>query len=729
MKIFSIKNILKSALLSSIFSQSLAKNYLQGVERAELFQKTDFNVAQFNFTIEEDLLKTLIESASIVYENEYQEVKVKGKLKIGISKDEVYEDGDTQYSIGGQSTRDFKKINFNIKMDKKQLGRKHLRLRSAMYDPSLLRIKLSTDILNRLGLKSISSNYADVFINNEYKGFYALIDAYKNSWLKENYKIKSDPAYQFYQCKLENCDLTDNNAKLCVSDNDSDQLVEIVGNDDIDNNDPNKIPDENIPLLEFMNTINERKSVAELRQFMDVDAFIKCWIFEWLVGSTDHMLVKGKNYYLLRFEGVWIPLIYDFDTNFGVDLEDQLTGRYGSSPEEVYFEDWYENRFIVDELTRGDNEKLFLKHLQSVLDDAFNPDLLIPHIDDLKKWIDSYVKKDRNNNSKTKRASDISKYDGYSYDDFKKNSEYTKVNDAEGIKKWIVNRYKFVCNNYNVKCSSKYIENKTTTTTTTTTTKTTTTTTKTTTTTTKTTTTTTKTTTTTTSITATETNTDRCGKEYGKCAKGYCCSKYGWCGKTDDYCSINKGCQEDFGQCKENGIISTTTTTKPNTTTTTKKSTTTTKKSTTTTKKSTTTTTKDKPTNISTNGKCGKDFGRCPDGYCCSKYGWCGTTSDYCSVSSNCQKEFGICKDSNTSTTKKTTTTTKSTTTTKKSTTTTKKSTTTTKKSTSSVIGKCGKDFGKCPDGHCCSQYGWCGKSSAYCSVSNGCQSEYGLCN
>jgi len=155
---------------------------------------------------------------------------------------------------------------------------------------------------------------------------------------------------------------------------------------------------------------------------------------------------------------------------------------------------------------------------------------------------------------------------------------------------------------------------------------------------------------------------DRCGKEYGKCPNNKCCSKYGWCGTKEEYCLISKGCQSEFGKCN-NG----------NTTT-------------------------DIP--ISTNGKCGKEDGKCPNDKCCSKYGWCGTKDEYCLISKGCQSEFGKCNDD---------------------------TTTTTTDLPISTNGKCGEGAGKCPSGNCCSKYGWCGKGSDYCG--KGCQNKFGQCN
>jgi len=191
---------------------------------------------------------------------------------------------------------------------------------------------------------------------------------------------------------------------------------------------------------------------------------------------------------------------------------------------------------------------------------------------------------------------------------------------------------------------------------------------------------------TTTDITTTETTTttvpstptiikDRCGPEFNnqKYHHNKCCSKYGWCGRTDEYCKISKGCQSEFGRCKDK---------KPNTTT----------SSSTRTIPTTTLILKD---------RCGPKFNnkKCHYNECCSKYGWCGRTDEYCKISKGCQSEFGECKNKKNILAHKI-----------------------------SKNGQCVKKDGKCLFGECCSKYGYCGKSSEYCSKKKGCQSEFGKC-
>jgi len=110
----------------------------------------------------------------------------------------------------------------------------------------------------------------------------------------------------------------------------------------------------------------------------------------------------------------------------------------------------------------------------------------------------------------------------------------------------------------------------------------------------------------------------RCGSEYGVCPNGQCCSQYGYCGTSNLHCGY--GCQNVFGYCESDPVLTSSTTSLPATTTTTNNS---------------------LPT--STNGLCGENNGICPNHQCCSRYGYCGSNDEYCSDASGCQERYGRC--------------------------------------------------------------------------------------
>lgn len=178
------------------------------------------------------------------------------------------------------------------------------------------------------------------------------------------------------------------------------------------------------------------------------------------------------------------------------------------------------------------------------------------------------------------------------------------------------------------------------------------------------------------------------GSEFGNC-----CSAAGWCGSTDEYCGT--GCQSASGNC----TTTSTTTSVPVTPT------------------STSTSTTPSGTGvISTDGSCsstitcvGSEYGNC-----CSQYGYCGSTTDYCGT--GCNPLGGSCTSSGTPTT-----------------TTSAPASTSTSTLTVSDDATCGGTTKKTCQGstfgNCCSQYGYCGSTTDYCSASNGCQSGFGTCS
>jgi hypothetical protein len=104
------------------------------------------------------------------------------------------------------------------------------------------------------------------------------------------------------------------------------------------------------------------------------------------------------------------------------------------------------------------------------------------------------------------------------------------------------------------------------------------------------------------------------------------------------------------------------------------------------------------PPPVSTDGLCGTNGHTCAGysgGGCCSTYGYCGATVEFCGT--GCQAGFGTCD--------------------------TPVSTDGTCSSNSDPAGAtcAGSGFGGC-----CSEYGYCGDTNAYCGL--GCQSVFGTC-
>jgi len=162
-----------------------------------------------------------------------------------------------------------------------------------------------------------------------------------------------------------------------------------------------------------------------------------------------------------------------------------------------------------------------------------------------------------------------------------------------------------------------------------------------------------------------------CGSGIGSCPEGQCCSQYGFCGTTSEYCENTLGCQKDYGSCYAS----------------------------------------------TSNGKCGKNYGRCPKPYhCCSESGYCGEGDDYCG--SGCQSAYGLCGDEEMVMEEDVEWVTEIVT---------QYVYVYVEEQTDSR--ECGADVAKtCPSGKCCSKYGYCGISEAFCSVKQGCQAKYGDC-
>jgi len=183
--------------------------------------------------------------------------------------------------------------------------------------------------------------------------------------------------------------------------------------------------------------------------------------WEWLMGTWDHFLgIYGHNlYWYQQPNGIWVYIPYDHDIELGQDL---WTNLYPNKPfnhlsdidfANVSFKDFELDHPIIKILIH-DDDTIFREMLGDIISKVFNPDILLIHIDNIKKLISPYVKKDRDSNAGkiNKRGRDL----GFTYEHFLLNSEYTYINHITkgfkgyGLKDWIRRRYQFAAKYYGI---------------------------------------------------------------------------------------------------------------------------------------------------------------------------------------------------------------------------------------------------------------------------------------
>jgi len=400
------------------------------MEMAKIINKAQFSLANIPFDSGVFLNHTQIE-------NLYNESLIDFKTKNATMTFEL--DGEKKYfnkvtlSLSGEYSRYFPKPNYNLKIrgSDELYGRSQFKLRSDIIEPTYLRTKLVSDIHNRLGLKSISANYIQLYINEQYMGFYIITDSIKLSWIEKVYGEKNST--NLYKCKNVSY-LSPDFYYGCVNENE-------------DVNDYHE-------WIDFLTAVENAKSASDLEDIFDIDHFLYEMAIEYLVSGWDH-IQNGHNFMLYKQpNGKWIYLSHDFDLDIG---------QYSVYSYNLTFEQFTKENHIIDTLILQDPSR-FNEILKDVVNKVFNPSTLYPHIDELKQFIKPYVELDKTPDSEGAYPGRIN-LKGYpstiTMEQWDAYSEFTTgLSDrmAYGLKYWILMEYRNVCKIYNMECDQKYID-------------------------------------------------------------------------------------------------------------------------------------------------------------------------------------------------------------------------------------------------------------------------------
>jgi len=287
-------------------------SYLDGLNRT--FSEVDNKIVDLYVTMPEKEVSNLIDLAQVSQQQvsnhganklddfEYEEAVIVAKYN---GEEKTFE--KVKFKTGGMYARSNAKVGFNIKLDKQLFGRKNIRLRPDDTDKTHLHSKICSDIANRMGVPSIQGTFARLYMNDEYWGLYTLLDSLKTSWIKDTFNPSEDEITTLYQCKDTGMTFKKGSAEKCYN-----------ANDDYDNT----------VLEEFIDQVNNCDTAEELAEIIDVEVFLKYVAFEWLIGSFDHFVQNGHNFYLYKREtdGKWLLIEHDYDNTFGTGQGGNMGG-------------------------------------------------------------------------------------------------------------------------------------------------------------------------------------------------------------------------------------------------------------------------------------------------------------------------------------------------------------------------------------------------------------------
>jgi len=361
-----------------------------------------------------------------------------------------------KFAVGGKYTKAFEKLGFNIKIKKGVfLERKNLRLRTEAVDPSFLREKLAYDLCNIIGLPTLSLNYARVFFNDKYMGLYALRDAFKSQWIEYTFGEKNTK--HLYTCDRE------------YKTKETEDLYNCINDDENIKDDPD--------WKHFIDRLKSVKNKADLEEFFDVETYIKWQVIKYLFGSWDHE-TSAHNQVVYMYHDTsnekdkWIPMLYDFDSDFGAYRVPKPRRSFSQETKEA-------SSPFYKLLQLNDENEVLISYIDEFMRKAFNPKDLIPRIDQLKEFLSPYIKEDRTPDENGRLPGrqervNIKIEDYFTFDDFNDNSEFTTIrlnkytsdttygtDNIMGLKQWIIERFQFACEFYKLDCSyaDEYLKN------------------------------------------------------------------------------------------------------------------------------------------------------------------------------------------------------------------------------------------------------------------------------
>lgn len=192
-------------------------------------------------------------------------------------------------------------------------GIKEFTLHMNFQDPTMMREKLTYDICNEMGLFSLRTAFAKVYINNVYWGVYTILEG-KDEMYKQKFGNRSSDA-------IESLDFGD----MCyygtnIAEYDYSHPSSIYPRYEFSNGDPNTAWPSFINMLNKANNTSNTQYIDTVSKYLNLADFFKYQAVNvYLLNFDSYISLKGNQIYV--FDSLvkkWQVTPWDFNASFGL---------------------------------------------------------------------------------------------------------------------------------------------------------------------------------------------------------------------------------------------------------------------------------------------------------------------------------------------------------------------------------------------------------------------------
>ena len=273
------------------------------------------------------------------------------------------------FRLRGNTSRNADKKSFKVAFNafvqgQKWKGLEKMNLNGEHNDVSIMRSRLSNQILASAGLPCSRTSYVKLFINEEYKGLYINVEHIDDEFLQR--RFIDDDEGNLYKCFWgADFNYLGNNQQAYTD------IYELKTNKT--ENDYTGL----ISLIEVINNSSDEDFPCDLWEVFDVELYLKTLAFEILIGHWDGHAVNKNNFYLYQrpSDGKFVFIQYDMDNTFGIDWFD-----VDWANKNIYF--WGEDdRPLYQRVMNVPYfRNRFSMYMDQLLQDSFNPNVLIEQL-------------------------------------------------------------------------------------------------------------------------------------------------------------------------------------------------------------------------------------------------------------------------------------------------------------------------------------------------------------